>query len=69
MTKIDLLKYLEEIANEVRKDRKQYRRNKHLCGISKAPSKEDVDAVLVNFINTVAHSQGVDYGLHIKDLK
>ena len=32
-------------------------------------SQDDVDAVLVDFINNIAVKRGIDYGLYTEDIK
>lgn len=67
MTKLELLKMLEERAREFRLDRDTYKRNSHLHEITRRPSQKVIDAVLEEFINYVGMIQGVDYGLKTKD--
>jgi hypothetical protein len=68
MTKIELLDYLKSEARSFRADRDSFERNKHMHNADCTPSQEEVDAVLVGFINQIGLSQGVDYGLYAVDL-
>jgi len=69
MTKLELLKMLELIANEFRADKTWLERNKHMHTCRKKPTPAQIDAILVNFVNQVGTYQGLDYGLHTKHLK
>jgi len=70
MTKIELLEMLTKEAKVLRANQNFISINKHLTGIDEnnMPSKEQIDGVLVAFINRVGMSQCVDYALSYKDL-
>jgi hypothetical protein len=71
MTKGELLEFLTKEAIEFREEPNFISINKHLTGIDEnsMPSKEQIDGVLVAFINFVGVSQGIDYALSSADLK
>lgn len=70
MTRGELLKFLTKEAVKFREKPNFISINKHLTGIDKnnMPSKEQIDGVLVAFINSVGISQCIDYALSYKDL-
>jgi hypothetical protein len=72
MTNGELIKFLESLAEEYRRDAvASINRNSHsneLMGACKL-TQHEVDAVLVNFINFVAMKRGMDWGLYTKDLR
>lgn len=72
MTVLEILKLLTEEAKDYRKrcvesiNRSSHMNNcKGKCNIS----QDDVDAVLVDFINKIGSRRWVDYGLYTKDLQ
>lgn len=69
MTRGELLNYLTKEAMEFRKHPKSISINNHLTGIDEnnMPSKEQIDGILVGFINYIGVSQGIDYALSYKD--
>ena len=71
MTRGELLDFLTERAKEFRKDRLQISRNVHLTGIDEniLPTSDQIDGILVAFVNYVGIHQGIDYALSYKDLE
>lgn len=71
MTRDELLKFLTNEAIKFREKPNFISINKHLTGIDEnnIPSKEQIDGVLVAFINHVGMSQCIDYALSYKDFK
>lgn len=71
MTRGELLEFLTEEAIKFRGKPTFISINKHLTGIDEnnMPSKEQIDGVLVAFINSIGISQCVDYALSYKDLE
>ena len=71
MTKGELLDFLTKEAVKFKERQNFISINKHLTGIDKnnMPSKEQIDGVLVAFINSVGMSQGVDYALSYEDFE
>ena len=71
MTRGELLDFLTERAKEFRKDKLQISRNVHLTGIDEniLPTSDQIDGILVAFINYVGMSQCIDYALSYKDFK
>ena len=71
MTRGELLEFLTKEAIEFREKQNFISTNKHLTGINEndMPTKEQIDGVLVAFINFVGISQGIDYALSCADLK
>lgn len=71
MTRGELVKYLEQVARDYRTDALlSINRNSHmneLNGVSYL-SQQQVDAVLVDFINFVAACQGIDLGLNTQHI-
>lgn len=69
MTIGDLLELLTKEAMRFREKPNFISINKHLTGIDEnnMPSKEQIDGVLVAFINHVGMSQCIDYALSYKD--
>ena len=71
MTLGELLEFLTREAKEYREDCvSSINRNKHMnnCKGECSIEQNDVDAVLVGFINKIAAKGGVDYALYAKDL-
>lgn len=71
MTRSDLLELLTKEAMRFREKPNFISINKHLTGIDEnnMPSKEQIDGVLVAFINHVGMSQCIDYALNYKDFE
>ena len=71
MTRGELLQYLTKEAVKFREKPNFISINKHLTGIDEnsMPSKEQIDGILVAFINYVGMSQCIDYALSYKDLE
>ena len=71
MTKAELLEYLTKEAKKLRQNADFISINKHLTGIDEnnMPSKEQIDGVLVAFINRVGISLCIDYALSYKDFE
>lgn len=72
MTKGELCKMLEDVANEYRSQGviESITRNCHMNEYDGEEIKETtIDAILVDFINKVGTWQGLDLGLHTKHLK
>ena len=71
MTRGELLDFLTERAKEFRKDKLQISRNVHLTGIDEniLPTSDQIDGILVAFINYVGMSQCIDYALSYEDLE
>lgn len=71
MTKGELLEFLTREAIKFREKPNFISINKHLTGIDKnnMPNKEQIDGVLVAFINSVGISQCIDYALSYKDFE
>lgn len=71
MTRGELLEFLTERAKEFRRDKLQISRNVHLTGIDEniLPTSDQIDGILVAFINYVGISQCIDYALSYKDLE
>jgi len=71
MTRGELLEFLTKEAVKFREEPNFISINKHLTGINEndMPTKEQIDGVLVAFINFVGISQGIDYALSSTDLK
>ena len=70
MTRGELLDFLTERAKEFRKDKLQISRNVHLTGIDEniLPTSDQIDGVLVAFINYIGITQCIDYALSVNDL-
>ena len=70
MTRGELLEFLTQQAKEFRKDKLQISRNVHLTGIDEniLPTSDQIDGVLVAFINYIGITQGIDYALSVDDL-
>ena len=70
MTRGELLDFLTQQAKEFRKDKLQISRNVHLTGIDEniLPTSDQIDGVLVAFINYIGITQGIDYALNVDDL-
>ncbi len=77
MTKKELLQMLEREARDYRNDvLDSVIRNSRMSNLTEADTREIrrtptifrrfAEAVLVDFVNTVGTSQGLDYGLHAK---
>lgn len=71
MTRGELLEFLTKEAIKFRKKLNFISINKHLTGIDEnnMPSKEQIDGILVAFINSVGMSQCIDYALSYKDFE
>lgn len=71
MTRGKLLNYLTKEARKFRKHPEFISINNHLTGINEnnMPTKEQIDGVLVAFINYVGMSQCIDYALSDEGLK
>jgi hypothetical protein len=72
MTKLELLKLIEARAKEYSAEaRSSLVRNNHMNEIKKDEEIDQrvIDAVLVDFINYIGVTQGVDYGLYTSDLR
>ena len=71
MTRGELLELLTKETIKFREHPELISINNHLTGIDKnnMPSKEQIDGVLVAFINHVGISQCIDYALSYKDLE
>lgn len=71
MTRGELLELLTKEAVKFREHPNFISINKHLTGIDEnnMPSKEQIDGVLVAFINSIGMSQCVDYALSYKDFE
>lgn len=72
MTAIELLPLLVEDAKKYRISASEsIERNRHMNDILKGEFIEQsyIDAVLVDFINSIASTYGIDYALYTKDLK
>ena len=67
----ELLNYLTKEARKFRKHLKFISINNHLTGIDEnnMPTKEQIDGVLVAFINYVGMSLCIDYALNDEGLK
>ena len=71
MTKGELLDFLTKEAIKFRENSDFISINKHLTGIDEnnMPSMEQIDGVLVAFVNHVGISQCIDYALSYKDFE
>lgn len=71
MTKIGFLEMLTKEAKALSENPRFISINNHLTGIDETnmPSKEQLDGVLVAFINHVGMSQCIDYALSYKDFE
>jgi hypothetical protein len=71
MTRGELLEFLTKEAIKFREQPNFISINKHLTGIDKndMPTNEQIDGVLVAFINHVGMSQCIDYALSYKDFE
>ena len=71
MTRGELLELLTKEAIKFREKPNFISINKHLTGIDEnnMPSKEQIDGVLVAFINHVGISQCIDYALSYEDFE
>lgn len=71
MTRGELLEFLTKRAKEFRKDKLQISRNVHLTGIDEniLPTSDQIDGILVAFINYVGIHQGINYALSFKDFE
>jgi hypothetical protein len=69
MTKAELLNMLTRNAKEYRKGAMQsIKRNNHMNNATgEKIRQDDIDALLVDFINYVGVCQGIDYGLYTED--
>jgi hypothetical protein len=69
MTRGDFLKYIDECAVDYVKDSNSVIRNKHMNDYKgDAVPQELIDALIVDFVNYVGTTQGLDYGMYTKDL-
>lgn len=69
MTKLELLQWLEKQAKHYRHiARDSVCRNKHMnkTNGSSTMSQDEIDALLVDFINYCGVQQGLDYGLYTR---
>ncbi len=71
MTRGKLLEFLTKEAIKFREKPNIISINKHLTGIDEnnMPSNEQIDGVLVAFINHVGMSQCIDYALSYEDFE
>ena len=71
MNKIQLLEFLTKNAKEYRKDAAaSIVKNKHMNeATGEEVKQQDIDALLVDFINFIGVQQGADYALYTKDLE
>ncbi len=70
MTTLELMKALERAAVDYRTDwMMSLIRNRHLVTCEVLPDADQVDAVLVDFINFIGMRNGVDYALATNDWK
>ena len=74
MTPIELLTAASKHAQDYRLNAKEsIIRNKHMNELHKIQTidlpQEYIDALLVDFINTLAMEYGIDYGMYTHDLK
>lgn len=71
MTRGELLQYLTKEAVKFGEQPDFISINKHLTGIDEnnIPSKEQIDGVIVAFINYIGVSLCIDYALSYKDLE
>lgn len=71
MTRNELLELLTKEVIKFREKPNFISINKHLTGINEnnMPSKEQIDGILVAFINHVGMSQCIDYALSYKDFE
>lgn len=70
MNAVELMKWLEEACKKYRLNAtKSIKKNKALNEYSGDEIKQqDVDAILVDFINFIGYAHGVNYDLNTKDL-
>lgn len=72
MTNLELLESLRLGAEKYRKGARQsLERNRHMNEIEQGELVQQriIDAVLVDFVNFVASSRCIDYGLYVQDLQ
>lgn len=72
MKTIEVLETLADGAKKYAKDAQaSLKRNNHMNEINdrNLPTQEQIDAVLVDFINFVGVRCGVDYAMYTKDLR
>lgn len=71
MTRGELLEFLTKEAIKFREKPNFISINEHLTGIGEnnMPSKEQIDGVLVAFINRIGMSLCIDYALSYEDLE
>jgi hypothetical protein len=71
MLSIELLELLTKNAKSYRADAKNsLKRNIHMHNAKDCCFRaQDIDAVLVDFINYVGFNHGIDYALYAEDLK
>lgn len=71
MTMLELLNFLTEEAKDYRKNCiNSINTNSHMnnCKSGCSMTQDEVDAVLVGFINNIASKRWIDYALYTKDL-
>ena len=70
MTRGELLDYLAEMAVEYApKCDDSITRNVHMNGLyENTLVQEEIDAILIDFVNYIGTDQGLDYGMYVKDL-
>ena len=77
MTSLDLLKLVESQARKYKKAgiKDSLIRNNHMNDLQEFSAEKAemddalIDAVLVDFVNFIGMSQGIDYGLYTSDLQ
>jgi hypothetical protein len=72
MRAIEVLEILTDLAKQyVRNGDSSALRNKHMNELTNDDKicQEHIEAIIVDFINYVGISNGVDYGLYTKDIK
>lgn len=70
MMPIEFLENIKEFAIDYREESiDSLQRNSHMHNASGAPNQEDIDAVLIDFINFIGRKYGVDYGMYAEDLE
>ena len=72
MNKGEFVKMIHEMMERYRNIGilQSVKRNKHMNDYKGEPvSQETLDAIMVDFVNYIAATQGMDYALYTKDLK
>ena len=71
MTRGELLDYLTKEAKRFTSSTSFICMNEHLTGVSAKdmPNKQQIDGVVVAFINYIGMSLGIDYALNSNDLE